>query len=112
MTPEPIELTDARVLLERFEREMHRPAGLVYLSEGLLLLADIRAHAESEKVRQVASNLPLAYARKVQAQLELLLSSEPSVHCETVEHWRRVFGEFERSGFVLPPHVAETLSRF
>jgi hypothetical protein len=111
MPTEPNELTGARTLLARFEAEMHRPEGLVHLSEALLLLADIRADAESEKVRQVALNLSLAYAKKVQAQVEPLLSSEEPVHWETVEHWQKAFGEFERSGFTLPQDVADTRSK-
>lgn len=111
MTAEPVELTEARALLARFETEMHRAEGLAYLSEALLLLADIRADAECEKMRQVASNVSLAYAKNVQARVEALLCSEPSVHCETVEHWQKVFGEFERSGFALSQDVAETRSR-
>jgi hypothetical protein len=112
MTTEPMGLAGARVLLERFEREVDQPAGLVHLSEGLLLLADIRADAESEKVRQVVSNVSVTYARKVQARLELLLSTEQSIHCETVEHFQKVLGEFERCGFALSEQVAETRSRF
>jgi hypothetical protein len=108
MTIEPIKLTEARALLGRFQTEMHRPEGLAHLSQALSLLADIRADAESEKVRQVASKLSLAYAKQVQAQVELLLSREPSVHWDTVEHWQKVFDEFERSGFALSQDVAET----
>ena len=111
MTTESIKLTEARALLGRFDTEMHRPEGLAHLSEALSLLADIRADAESEKVRQVASNLSLTYAKAVQARVQLLLSREPSVHWETVEHWQKVFGEFERSGFALSQDVAETRSR-
>ena len=111
MTAELIELTEARALLGRFQTEMHRLAGLAHLSKALLLLADIREDAESKKVRQVASNLALAHAKEVQAQVELLLSREPSVHWETAEHWQKVFDEFERSGFALSQDVAETRSR-
>jgi hypothetical protein len=109
MAIEPNELTGARMLLARFETEMERPEGLIHLSEALSLLVEIRADAESENVRQVASNLSLAYAKKVQAQVEPLLSREP-VHWETVQHWLKVFGEFERSRFVLPQDVADTRS--
>ena len=111
MSNEPNELTEARVLLGRFESEMHRPESLAHLSEALSLLADIRAETTSENVGQVASNLSLAYAKKVQVQVESLLFREPSVHWETVEHWQKVFGEFERSGFTLPQDVAETRSK-
>src|SRR5437879_1641920 len=111
MPTEPNELTEARVLLERFETNMHQSEGLAYLSEGLSLLTDIRAGAESERVRQVASNLSLAYAKKVQAHVETLLSREPSVHWETVQHWQKVFDQFERLGFALPQDVEETRSK-
>ena len=111
MPNEPIELTDARVLLGRFETEMHRPEGLAHLSEALSLLADIRADTESERVRQIALNLSLAYARKVQEQIETLLSRE-TFHWETLEHWQKMFAEFERSGFALPRDVADTRAKF
>ena len=108
---EPNELTEARVLLGRFESQMHRPESLAHLSEALSLLANIRAETAFENARQVASNLSRVYAKKVQAQIESLLSREPSVHWETVEHWQKVFGEFDRSGFTLPQDVAETRSK-
>lgn len=111
MPIEPNELTEARALLARFETEMLRPEGLVYLAEALSLLNDIRADTESEKIGQVASNLALAYAKTVQAQVEPLVSREPPVHWETVEHWQKVFSEFERAGFALPQGVAETRSK-
>lgn len=112
MPTEPTKLTDARALLARFETEMDRPEGLVHLADALSLLAEIRADSESESVRQIASNLPLAYTKKVQARVELLLAGEPPVHWETVEHWQKVFGEFESSDFALSDDVAETRSKF
>lgn len=111
MQNEPDELTNARALLARFEAEMNRPEGLVHLQEALSILADIRGHHESGDVNQIASNLPLAYARKVQARVEPFLSSEQPIHWETVEHWLKIFQEFENSEFVLPQDIAETRSK-
>jgi hypothetical protein len=108
MPNEPEELTHARVLLARFESEMERPEGLVHLSKALSLLGDIRADSESQNVRQVASNLPLAYAKKVQARVAPLLSPELPVHWERLEHWEEVFGEFESFDFALPQDIART----
>lgn len=105
---EPNELTKARTLLGRFETEMHRPEGLVHLSEALSLLADIRAGSASEQVKQVALNLSLLYANKIQVQIELLLSREPSIHWTIFEHWKKILDEFECSGFELSQDVAET----
>jgi flagellin-specific chaperone FliS len=111
MTAEPSELTKARAHLGRFETEMNRPEGLAHLSKALSLLADIRADAESEKVRHIASNLSLSYATQVQVMVESLLSREPSVHWEIGERWEEIFSAFERSGFALPQNVAETRSK-
>jgi hypothetical protein len=105
--PEPKELTEARELLGKFEVEMRRPEGLVRLSEGLSLLADVRATAESERITQVVSNLALAYARKVKAEVELLLAQDLPPHWEIVAHWQQVLTEFERSGFSLPKEIGE-----
>lgn len=111
MPTEPNELTEARALLGRFEEEMHRPESLVHLSDALTLLADMQGDAGSEQVRLVASNLSFAYLKKVHAAVEELLAREPSVHWDTVDHWKEVFAEFERSGFDLPQDISETRSK-
>lgn len=111
MPAEPRELTEARQLLGKFETEMRRPEGLVHLSEALSLLAEVRATAESERIAQVASNIALAYANKVRAEVEPLLAQEPAPHWEIVDHWQKVFTEFERAGFTLPADVAGARSR-
>lgn len=111
MPAEPEELAEARELLGKFEMDMHSPAGIVHLSEALSLLADVRAGAESERIAQVALNIVLTYAKKVQAEAQLLLSREPSVHWEIVDHWQKVFAEFERAGFALPADAAEARSK-
>lgn len=111
MPPEPKELTEVRELFARFEAKMDHPDGLVYLADALSLIADIQSDSESEGMRQVAANLPLTYAKKIRDRIEPLLSREPSVHWETVEHWQRVFAEFERSKFELPMDIVETLSK-
>lgn len=102
MPSEPEELAEARELLGKFEAEMHRPEGIAHLSEALSLLADVRAGAESERIAQIASNVALTYAKKIQGEVELLLSREPSVHWEILKHWHKVFAEFERAGFAAP----------
>ena len=111
MPTEPPELTEARALLARFEAEMHRPEGLVHLSDALLLLADARAGAVSDQTALVATNLSLAYLRRVQKAVEALLARESSFHWETINHWRDVFGEFELSGVGLSQDVVETRSK-
>lgn len=111
MTAEPVGLTEARALLGIFEERMRRPEGVFHLAEALSFLADVRADAVSENIKLVVLNLTVAYARKVHREVESLLSSEPSVHWETVDHWQKVFVEFERSGFTLPQEVAETRSK-
>jgi len=111
MPSEPPELSEARALLGRFEAEMHRPEGLVHLSDALLLLADVRAGAVSDQIALVATNLSLAYLKRVQVAVESLLSRESSLHWEIINHWRTVFGEFELSGFGLPQDIAETRSK-
>lgn len=111
MPTEQNKLTEARKLFARFETEMDRPEGLTYLSDALSILADIRADSESENIKQVTSNIALAYAKKVQAQVELLLSHKQPVHWETVEHWQKVFSEYSNSEFVPPQEIAETFSK-
>src|SRR4051812_19754446 len=107
MKVEPSELTEARRLLKRFQTDMHRPEGIRPLSEALLLLSEIRCDGEPA-ARKIASNLSKLYAEDVQAQVELLLSTEPLVHSETVDHWQKVFGEFESAGFPLSRDQAKT----
>ncbi|MEK6755208.1 MAG: hypothetical protein AABZ02_03550 [Bacteroidota bacterium] len=111
MPTEPKELTEARELLGKFEAEMHRSEGIIHLSEALSLLADVRAGAESERIAQIASNIGLTYVKKAQAEVEVLLTRAPSAHWETVDHWQKVFAEFERSGFTLPADAATARSR-
>lgn len=111
MTTEPVELIKARALFGIFEVQMRRPEGIVHLAEALSFLADVRADTASEKNGQIASNLALAYVRRVQREVESLLSLEPSVHWETVSHWQKVFAEFEQCGFTLPQEVGETRSK-
>src|SRR5438270_13941704 len=111
MLAEPIDLTQARLLLAKCEMNMHQPEGLALLSEALSLLAEVRANADSKGVRQVALNLSVAYARKAQAHIDLLLTREPTIHWETVGHWQKGFAECERSGLALPTGVAQTRSK-
>ena len=111
MAQELRELTEARELLGKFEANMHTSEGLAHLSEGLSLLADIRTDGEADSVVQVASNIAIAYMKKVHAVVERLIVQEPPPHWEIVGHWGRVFGEFERSGFTLPAQIAETRSK-
>lgn len=89
MQREPKALAEARQLLGKFELEMRSPEGLVHLSEGLSLLADVRANAESETIAQVASNIALTYAKKVKTEVEALLPQEPAPHSEILAHWHR-----------------------
>jgi hypothetical protein len=109
MPTEPKKLTDARAFLERFEIKMDLPEGLVYLSEALSLLDDLRADSESENVRKLASGLPLIYAKKVQELIEpLLLTSAPPMSHEMVNHWKSVFEEFKSFDFELPKDIEKT----
>jgi hypothetical protein len=104
MQPDGKEMNEARGLLAKFEAEMHKPEGVVHLSEALSLLADIRDGGESDKVVEIASNIALAYARKIQREIENL-AREPIVHLEIVEHWHKVLQEFDHAGFPLPPEM-------
>ena len=110
MQIEPPELADARALLERFEGEMSRQEGLMFLSDALSLLSDIRDDAASAQLVLVASNIAFAYAKRVQRAVDALLDREPTVHWETINHLRNVFDEFEVAGFELPQDVVETRS--
>jgi hypothetical protein len=83
----------------------------MHLSDALLLLADVRAGAVSDQMALVATNLSLAYLKRVQVAVESLVARESSLHWETINHWRDVFGEFELTGVVLPKDVAETRSK-
>ena len=105
MPAETKELTEARALLARFEAEMHKPEGIVHLSDALALLADVRDAGGSDKATEIASNIVMAYARKAYRAVENL-AREPIVHIEVVEHWHKVFREFEQAGFSLPPEMA------
>lgn len=111
VSAEPVDLAEARALLEKFEAKMRTPEGLGHLSDGLALLADLRTGASSERYAQVASRLAMAYARTAQGAVESLLSREPSIHWEVFDHWRKVFAEFEQSGFTLPQEVADVRSK-
>src|SRR2546423_888203 len=110
MALEPNELSEARELLGKFESNIRRPEGLVHLSEALSLLAEVRANAEPERIAQVASNIALAYVKKVHGEIEPLLTQELPPHWEIVNHWQKVLVEFERSGFALPANVVEARS--
>ena len=110
MPPEPNLLTEARTLLGKFEAEMHAPTALGHLSEALALLADLRADP-SLNVADIASNIALTYQKKVQVEIESLLTREPVLHGEIVDHWTNVFAEFERAGFVLSTAAATARSK-
>ena len=71
------DLTEARVLLSKFEVEIERSEGLVHLSEALSLLADVAMDATSVELKQTCSNVASAYAKKVQAKVQPLLTPEP-----------------------------------
>lgn len=110
MPTESKDLVEARGLLGRFEAEMEHADCLPHLVDGLSLLAAVRENSTSSIEQQVASNVALAYARKAGANVESLLSREPRIHWETVNHWRNVFSEFEQAGFELPQEVAQIRS--
>jgi hypothetical protein len=110
MDREPREIGEARALLEKFETYMHKPEGIVHLSEALALLADVRESGASEGITQLTSNIVLAYARKANQAVEHL-AREPVVHIETVAHWQKVFAEFEQSGVSLPSEITTAWSR-
>jgi hypothetical protein len=111
MVSEPKELAEARALLARFEADMARADSMGHLADALALLADIRDSEASTSYAQLAENVALSYSRKVHARVEALLSGEPLIHWDTLNHWEAVFAEFERSGFVLPQETVETRSR-
>jgi len=111
MATEPPELTEARALLARFEAEMHRPEGHVHLSDALFLLAELRERGVSDQMTLVATNLSLAYLKRVQKAVETVLARESSLHWEVINQWRDLFGEFELAGFELPQDVIETRSK-
>lgn len=111
MPSESNELTRARELLGKFEAEMGRAEGIVYLSEGLTLLTEVRESAESDRVTQIAANIALTYAKKARAQVEAMLGQEPPPHWEIVAHWQEVLAEFRRSGFSLPDEIGEPFAR-
>jgi hypothetical protein len=54
---------------------------------------------------KLASNIVLAYAAKLQAVFETLGKRNPSIHNETLNHWIKVYQEFESSGFAMPPRL-------
>lgn len=111
MPSESKDLIEARELLGIFEAEMGRTEGLAHLVEGLSLLTAVREEAPSVREGQVATNIAMAYARKVGAEVESLLSREPLIHQDIVNHWQHVFSEFELAGFSLPPEVAQARSQ-
>lgn len=90
---------------------MGRAGCFAHLVDGLSLLAAVREGLMSSHEVQVASNVAFAYARKAAAEVESLLSREPLIHWETVNHWKNVFSEFERAGFSLPQDVAQSRSK-
>ena len=109
--PEPTKLASARGLLGKFESEMHRPEATAHLSEALSLLAELRDDTESESVARVATNLAMAYAKEIQAEVEALLAREPAIHLDVIAHWQKTFSAFENAGFALPEAVAAVRSR-
>ena len=109
MPAETKEMTEARALLAKFEADMHKAEGIVHLSDALALLADVRDAGDSGQSATIASNIALAYARKIQRVLELL-GRETIVHADTVAHWNKVCEEFEQAGFPLPPEVTAARS--
>ncbi len=111
MTSEPKELAEARALLARFEVDMARAEALGYLADGLAMLSDVRDADASTTYGQLAENVAMSYSRKVRLRVESLLSGEPLIHWDTLNHWEEVFAEFERSGFALPEETVETRSR-
>lgn len=111
MPIEPTELVEARAHLERFESRMQTPEGLVHLSEGLALLQVIRTDGTSERLDEIAFNLALAYAKKVQCEVESLLSREHSIHLDVFGQWLKVFAEFDQAGFTLPQEVTNARSK-
>ena len=111
MASEPKELAEARALLAKFEADMARADALGYLADALAMLADIRESDASTSYGQLAENVALSYSRKVHSRVEALLSGEPLIHWDTLNHWEEVFAEFERSGFSLPQETVETRSR-
>ena len=109
MPTEPLQLTEARALLAKFEVGMASPESLNDLAGGLSLLSQFKENASGERA-QVAENLAVTYAKKAQAAVESLLGRESSIHWETVDHWESVLSEFLRYGFSIPPEIAETRS--
>lgn len=67
-------LIGARALLAQFEVKMEHAECLPYLVDGLSLLADVRDESDSPIEQQVASNIALAYARKVGAAVQTLFA--------------------------------------
>ena len=110
MTREPVELTEARELLSKFAVEVCSREGIGHLAKALSLLVDVRDADESGKYSQVASNLVLAYARKIRGEIHSLLLA-PCVHSETVDHWQKVVATFEQAGFRLPQELEEVRSK-
>jgi hypothetical protein len=110
MPDQPRNLTNARELLSKFESEIGHPESLVYLSEALALLADVATDVTSSaELKQTCSNIASAYARKVQEKVRPLLEQESPIAWETIDHWRKVFSEFEVSDFTFPS-VSESQS--
>jgi hypothetical protein len=110
MPPEPTNLIKAREQFALFEAQMSQPEAIVYLADALTLLEDLRDDGD-DKVRLVATNLPLAAARRIQAVIEALLSSEAQIYGEIVVHWRKVKEEFESFNIELPKNVSDTYEK-
>jgi|GEM_PF-3871061 len=110
MPPEPTNLIKAREQFAHFEAQMSQPEAIVHLADALTLLEDLR-NDRDDKVRLVATNLPLAAARRMQAVIEALLSSEANIFGEIVVHWRKVKEEFESFNSELPKEVIDTYER-
>ena len=110
MPTESRKLVEARVLLGRFEAKMAHAECLPPLIDGLSILGAICEEVSSSIERQIASNIAVAYARKVATRVEQLLAQEPQIHWDTWNHWRDIFAEFDNAAFELPQDVSEVRS--
>ena len=107
MPIESRDLATARVLFDRFERQMEHSEGISYLADALAWLAVVATDTRLAALWPTCTHLVTTYAMKVQEKVQLLLTQESPVPLETFNHWCRVFAEFERSGFALPESVAQ-----
>lgn len=110
LKPEPIELGRARNLLAKFETEIERPEAISLLSAALILLSELR-DKRIVPFSEIASNIALAYEKKVHERVDLLLSREPAIHWEDCEHGEAIFAAFTQFGFVLSGGAEQARSR-